>query len=312
MKYVKHTVRYWCSETRSGKCLGRGVRLAVLDSGIADHPDLKGRIRERMDFAGAALDGHNDGNRTEKSVYDESGHGTHVAGIIAGNGMLSGGLFAGMAPESEIISGRVLDAKGNGSVDNVVRGIEWVLHCAEEKKIRIVNISVGTQPDLAQEQKQRLLDAVDALWDAGLIVVVSAGNYGPAQGSVVAPGSSKKVITVGVPDRKGGKGVSGPKKLNYSGRGPTAECVVKPDLFAPGTGIVSCSGRYGYPGEDPYTVKSGTSMAAPVVSGAIACLLSKEPSLTNAEIKLKLRQTCNKREGTEAGWGLLNVAELLK
>lgn len=312
MKYVKQTVRYWCDETRSGQCMGRGICVAVLDSGTADHPDLRGRIRERVDFTGTASDGRNGSNRTAKSVYDESGHGTHVAGIIAGNGKLSGGVFAGMAPEADIISCRVLDARGNGSVDHVVRGIEWVMQHAEEYQIRIVNISVGTQPDLAQKQKQKLLDAVDAMWDAGLIVVVSAGNYGPAEGSVAVPGSSKKVITVGVPDLTGQKTFRGRRKLNYSGRGPTAECVVKPDIFAPGTGIVSCSGRYRYPGEEPYAVKSGTSMAAPVVSGAIACLLSKCSEMTNAEIKLKLRQTCIPGEGTESGWGLLNVAGLLE
>lgn len=177
--------------------------------------------------------------------------------------------------------------------------------------VRIVNISVGTQPDLARKQKQIFLDAVDQMWDSGLVVVVSAGNYGPGMGTVAVPGSSRKVITVGVPDTELPIVQRRKKNMNYSGRGPTKECVVKPDVFAPGTGIISCNGRYGRPGEHPYIMKTGTSMATPVVSGAIACLLSKYPDMSNVEVKLKLRESSVKIRGTESGWGLLNVERLM-
>ena len=102
------------------------------------------------------------------------------------------------------------------------------------------------------------------------------------------------------------------ERVNYSGRGPTGNCVVKPDVFAPGTGIISCNARYGKPGQHPYIMKTGTSMATPVVSGAIACLLSKYPDMTNVEVKLRLRESCTRSPGTEAGWGMLNVERLME
>lgn len=301
MKWVKQTVHYWCKDTADSRYLGTGICAAILDTGIALHPDLKDRVAGFRDFTGSSI-----------KCRDDSGHGTHVAGILAGNGISSGGTYAGMAPRTDLLIGKVLDREGNGNVDNVISGIQWVMESAVSCGIRIVNISVGTQPDLAQSQKDRLQKAVEELWDMGLIVVVSAGNYGPRSGTVVVPGNSRKVITVGVPDSPSSFSRSRRKRINYSGRGPTNECVIKPDIFAPGTGILSCNSRFSFPGEPPYIMKSGTSMATPVVSGALACLLSKYPDMTNVEVKLKLRESCMKIPGTESGWGLLNVEQLMQ
>lgn len=301
MKWVKQTVHYWCKDTADSRYLGTGICAAILDTGIALHPDLKDRVTCFRDFTGSSI-----------KCRDDSGHGTHVAGILAGNGISSGGSYAGMAPRTDLLIGKVLDREGNGNVDNVISGIQWVMESAVSCGIRIVNISVGTQPDLAQSQKDRLQKAVEELWDMGLIVVVSAGNYGPRSGTVVVPGNSRKVITVGVPDSPSSFSRSRRKRINYSGRGPTNECVIKPDIFAPGTGILSCNSRFSFPGEPSYIMKSGTSMATPVVSGALACLLSKYPDMTNVEVKLKLRESCMKIPGTESGWGLLNVEQLMR
>ncbi len=301
MKWVKQTVHYWCKDTAGSRYLGAGICAAILDTGIALHPDLKDRVTGFRDFTGSSI-----------KCRDDSGHGTHVAGILAGNGISSGGTYAGMAPRTDLLIGKVLDREGNGNVDNVISGIQWVMESAVSCGIRIVNISVGTQPDLAQSQKDRLQKAVEELWDMGLIVVVSAGNYGPRSGTVVVPGNSRKVITVGVPDSPSSFSRSRRKRINYSGRGPTNECVIKPDIFAPGTGILSCNSRFSFPGEPSYIMKSGTSMATPVVSGALACLLSKYPDMTNVEVKLKLRESCMKIPGTESGWGLLNVEQLMR
>ncbi|HJC79744.1 MAG TPA: S8 family peptidase [Candidatus Mediterraneibacter excrementipullorum] len=301
MRWVKQTVGYWCDDIKKGKCMGKGVCIAVLDTGISGHPDLEGHTAGFMDFVG---------NSTQYN--DDSGHGTHVAGILAGTGKMSKGLYAGMAPEAVLLVGKVLDREGNGNVENVMAGIRWILEQKDRYGVRIVNISVGTQPDLAVYQKYLFLDAVEELWDSGLVVVVSAGNYGPGTGTVAVPGTSRKVITVGVPDTELPPVQRRAKNINYSGRGPTGECVVKPDVFAPGTGIISCNGRYGRSGEHPYTMKTGTSMATPVVSGAVACLLSKYPDMTNVEVKLRLREACVKMPGTEAGWGMLNMERLLK
>ncbi len=301
MKWVKQTVHYWCKDTAGSRYLGAGICAAILDTGIALHPDLKDRVTGFRDFTGSSI-----------KCRDDSGHGTHVAGILAGNGISSGGTYAGMAPRTDLLIGKVLDREGNGNVDNVISGIQWVMESAVSCGIRIVNISVGTQPDLAQSQKDRLQKAVEELWDMGLIVVVSAGNYGPRSGTVVVPGNSRKVITVGVPDSPSSFSRSRRERINYSGRGPTNECVIKPDIFAPGTGILSCNSRFSFPGEPSYIMKSGTSMATPVVSGALACLLSKYPDMTNVEVKLKLRESCMKIPGTESGWGLLNVEQLIR
>lgn len=301
MRWVKQTVNYWCNDIIEENYTGEGICAAILDTGISRHPDLEGRIEGFKDFTGNSM-----------KYHDDSGHGTHVAGIFAGSGKVSNGLYAGMAPRAGMLIGKVLDREGNGNVENVLRGIDWVLREQKHYGVRIVNISVGTQPDLAERQKQLFLDAVDRLWDSGMVVVVSAGNYGPGEGTVAVPGSSRKVITVGVPDAELPLVRKRKKNTNYSGRGPTAECVVKPDVFAPGTGIISCNGKYGRPGEHPYTMKTGTSMATPVVSGAIACLLSKYPDMTNVEVKLKLRESSEKIQGTEAGWGMLNVERLMR
>lgn len=300
MKWVKQTVGYWCGDIKSGDCLGGGICIAVLDTGVSRHPDLEKRILDFRDFTGEC-----------QSVYDDSGHGTHVAGILAGDGKVSSGRYAGMAPKAKLLIGKVLDKTGNGKVEDVLSGIEWILEKKEIYDIRIVNISVGTQPDIKECQKKLFLDAVEDLWDRGIVVVVSAGNYGPGRGSVAVPGNSRKVITVGVPDTELPVMLKRKKYVNYSGRGPTGECVVKPDVFAPGTGIISCNSRYGRAGEHPYIMKTGTSMATPVVSGAIACLLSKYPDMSNIEVKLRLRASCCKVAGTEAGWGMLNVKMLM-
>lgn len=295
MKKAKEIVDYWCEDILKRHYLGQGITAAVLDTGIMLHPDFDRRIVGFKDFV-----------NERQEIYDDSGHGTHVAGILGGSGRVSEGVYAGMAPYVEFVIAKVLDGTGNGSVAGVLDGIEWVLENAGRWKIRIVNISVGTHPDLKKEEEEKLLFGVEKLWDAGLVVVVSAGNYGPEKNSVAVPGSSRKVITVGMADFPGEK-QNGQK---YSGRGPTDACVIKPDLTAPGTHVVSCNGGYTNRWQSPYTEKSGTSMATPVVSGAIACLLSKYPDMTNVEVKLRLRETCTSYQ-REEGWGILNVKRLL-
>ena len=259
MKWVKQSIHYWCPDTKEHKFLGQNVTVAILDTGISPHPDFKDRILSFRDFSSTT-------GSSEKVLFsfshfspliDNSGHGTHVAGILAGSGLLSSGTYAGIAPFCNLIIGKVLDQNGNGSIKNVINGIQWIRDIYTQFHIRIINISVGTRPDLSIHQKLLLLNAVESLWDLGLVVVVSAGNYGPAPGSVTVPGSSPKVITVGVPD-------TFPlihtqrHPLNYSGRGPTDDCIVKPDVFAPGTGIVSCNAFYSqFPNAPPYLSKTG-------------------------------------------------------
>lgn len=300
MKQAKETIGYRCEDIINGRYLGQGVVAVAVDSGIILHPDFDRRIIEFKDFV----------NRKQQ-IYDDSGHGTHVAGILGGSGKLSGGVYAGMAPEVQLVIAKVLDKAGNGTVSSVLEGIEWVLNLTEKRKIHIVNISVGTHPGLGTDEEKKLLHGVECLWDAGITVVVSAGNYGPNEGTVAVPGSSRKVITVGAVDLPDSRN-NGRKQWDYSGRGPTAGCVVKPDLVAPGTYITSCSGEYKTRWKQPYTEKSGTSMATPIVSGAIACLLSKYPDMTNVEVKLRLRESCVNCNKEGSGWGMLNMKRLME
>lgn len=232
-----------------------------------------------------------------------------MSGIIGGSGKISGGIYGGMAPLSRLIVVKVLDEHGGGEIENVRKGAGWILENKRKYGIRIVNISVGTLPHAASKGEEALLKSVEELWDSGLVVVAAAGNYGPKEGSVTTPGISKKIITVGASnDRNEAPG----RRNNYSGRGPTKECVIKPDVIAPGSKVISCNARYSRT-ENPYIIKSGTSMATPIVSGAVAVLLSKYPDMNNVEVKLKIRESSTDLgyDRNRQGWGLLNVKRLL-
>lgn len=143
----------------------------------------------------------------------------------------------------------------------------------------------------------------------GLVVVVAAGNNGPAPLSVTTPGISRKVITVGCSDDHMEVLVGKNRMVDYSGRGPTMAAVCKPDLVAPGCSVASCASL-----RDKYTIKSGTSMSTPIVSGAIALLLEKYPDMTNRDVKLRLMETCRDMglPKNQQGWGLLDVERLLR
>ena len=302
MRRVKETVHYFCNELLVGPIDGHGVTTAVLDTGISPHPDLKGRIVAFGDM----LYG-------KKRMYDDNSHGTHVAGIIAGSGGLSSGLYAGIAPASQIVAVKVLDQKGEGKIRFLIEGIKAILRNRDKWQIRIVNISIGTLPHQGDEEEMELMRWVDRLWDEGLVVVTAAGNFGPRSGTVTIPGISKKVITVGASDDGNQKDRYGKVGTNYSGRGPTSECVCKPDLVAPGSYIRSCNGFSQKKNQKAYSVKSGTSMSAPVVSGAVALLLSKYPDMKNVEVKLRLLMSADDmgKDPNIQGRGLLNIEKLL-
>lgn len=270
---------------------GKGIGVCILDTGIYEHIDFTGRIWAFYDFL--AL---------KRRPYDDNGHGTHVAGLVAGDGTASMGKYRGAAPGCGIISLKVLDRYGTGSQDDVLRALRWIRENRQQYRIRVVNISVGTTCN-SKRNHARLLESVEQLWDEGVVVVTAAGNQGPRPGSITAPGSSKKVITVGSSDLLEGRSA-------ISGRGPTAECVCKPDIVAPGNKIMSC-----VPGKPySYGVKSGTSMSTPLVTGAIACALEKNPALTNTDIKTMLMNSAEDMGLPQnlQGWGKFNRRKFLK
>ena len=248
---------------------GKNVGIAVLDTGISKHVDLNGNVLCFMDYVN-----HKNNN------YDDNGHGSHVSGILAGTGIKAKGKYRGVAPDSKIVMLKCLDKSGNGKVNNAESGFKFIINNREKYNIRIINISVGSISKSGDYETNKLIDVVEKLWDMGFIVVAAAGNNGPDNGSVTAPGSAKSIITVGASDDNIQLGNG--RKKNYSGRGPTEICIVKPEIVCPGTGVISCNNKNGY------SAKSGTSMAVPVVSGIIALMLEKNPQLTNKEIKKKL------------------------
>ena len=268
---------------------GKDIGVCLLDTGISDHPDFKGRIQMFVDFIS-----------NKKTPYDDNGHGTHVAGILCGDGSASGGRYKGVAPGCRIIAVKVLDRMGNGNKEDVLQAFQWILKNYQKYRIRIVNISVGTIYRTWCDH-HLLSQGVEELWDQGLVVVAAAGNQGPKPGSITAPGSSKKVITVGSSDMLIGS-------AGVSGRGPTFECVCKPDLVAPGNRIISClpGGGYG--------IKSGTSMSTPFISGAIARMMEKDPLLTNVEIKMMLRDSTDDMglPRNQQGWGKFNFKRFME
>ncbi len=293
MNRVKQQIHYYCDDTIQGNIKGQNITVAILDTGLANHPDLRGRILAFYDCV-----------NYQYGLYDDSGHGTHVAGIIAGDGRISGGRLAGIAPEANLAVIKILDAKGEGEVHQILEGIQWIRKNQKRYGIRVANISVGAKLGIDKEKEQCLIQAVEERWDAGITVMVSAGNYGPKEGSIAVPGNSRKVITVGTKKEAG-------MKNGCSGAGPTGQCIVKPELTAPGYQVASLNNLY-WKNKIPYVRKSGTSMATPVVSGAAALFLSKYPDARNVEVKLKLRETCERQKDDESqGWGCLRVDRLL-
>lgn len=283
---------------------GRPFSTAVLDSGVARHPDLTDKILCFRDYV------HN-----QESSYDDNGHGTHICGILSGSGELSKGQYRGIVPEMGLVVGKVLDEKGNGYAEHMLKALHWIGTVREQYNIRIINISVGIGSLSCASLEQELKTALEKLWNDGMIVICAAGNKGPSSGSISAIGDSSRVIIVGCHDGEYFR--NNPKRCDaYSGRGILYSPIRKPDIVAPGTDIMSCNAFYRRRGDrrhPPYVAKSGTSMAAPIVAGAAALTLMKYPAMTNYEFKQKLTRTATdlQEPWNKQGWGMVNVGRLL-
>lgn len=267
---------------------GKGIGIAVVDTGIYLHDDLKHSIVCFKDFV-----------NNYKNIYDDNGHGTHVAGITSGNGKKSNGLYRGVSPGSKIIALKCLDKNGNGKVKNVLNGYKFIIENMNKYNIRIVNISVGSVDNPKDFENELLISKTEELWKKGLVVVAAAGNNGPQNYTVTAPGCARNIITVGASDDKSRK---------YSGRGPTKKCIIKPEIVCPGTGVMSCNNK------NSYQRRSGTSMSAPIISGIIALMLEKNPNLKNKDIKKILHDTCRDLglEKNQQGWGEIDIIKIFE
>ncbi|HHW12178.1 MAG TPA: S8 family peptidase [Firmicutes bacterium] len=278
---------------------GKGVVVAVIDTGIAPHPDLM-KPEPR-------IVGWHDLVNGKSEPYDDEGHGTHVAGIIAGNGYESGGKYTGVAPGALVVGVKVLDHRGSGPISRVIAGIQWVVEHKEEYRIKILNLSLGAPPEEGY-RTDPASKAVEAAWRAGLLVCAAAGNLGPRQRTITTPGISPWALTVGSINDQGTIPREDDEINDFSSRGPTIDRLAKPDLVAPGANITSLKVDGGY------MAQSGTSMATPVVAGAAALLWEKNPALTPNRVRELLVTTAEDRGYSRLiqGAGYLNISAALE
>jgi serine protease AprX len=300
---------------------GTGIGIAVIDSGIADHADFRTAGVSRVIHSESFVLG-------ATSAVDTYGHGTHVAGIAAGNGAASGAgsgytkQLPGMATNANIINLRVLDQNGAGTDSQVIAAIQRAIQLKDQYNIRVINLSLG-RPVFESYTLDPLCQAVEQAWSAGIVVVVAAGNNGRDNSqhthgfaTIGAPGNDPAVITVGATRTMQTDTRVDDAIASYSSKGPTLiDHIVKPDIVAPGNRSVSllvknstldvanpnleiaptgacltnCTAKY--------FRLSGTSMATPVVSGAVALMLQSDPTLTPDTVKARLMKTAWKGFG---------------
>jgi serine protease AprX len=295
---------------------GQGVTVAVLDSGITNHRDLKenpggsGPTRTLTDTLFNSF-------TFEVAEKDKYGHGTHVAGIIGGNGAQSQGAYIGIAPRVNLLNVKIGDDVGKGTTADVVAGLQWVYENKDLYNIRVVNLSLNSSVPESYLNSP-LSAAIEILWFNGIVVVASAGNngLGAGNGILYPPANDPFVITVGATDDRGTANIGDDVVATYSAFGVTAEGITKPDLVAPGTNIISLLAKKDSDLDrlhrnrriaGNYFRMSGTSMSAPVVAGAVALLLQDEPGLTPDQVKYRLMATARPMSQPGAGAGLLDT-----
>jgi hypothetical protein len=301
---------------------GTGIGVAIVDSGVtAWHDDLGAqRVVHFADF----VDFH-------PVAYDDYGHGTHVAGIIAGNGYDSNGARRGVAPGASLVVLKVLDGDGNGYISNVIAALDYAVAHRARFNIRVLNLSVAAGVYESYETDPLTLAARRAV-EAGVVVVTAAGNFGrnakgrAQNGGVTSPGNAPWVLTVGATSHHGTAARWDDSVAPFSSRGPSRfDRAAKPDLVAPGVGIESLADGssllfatnplarlWGVVDTvtQPYLSLTGTSMAAPVVAGTVALMLQANPSLTPNLVKAVLQFTAENRAAYDAltqGAGFLNA-----
>lgn len=276
--------------------------VAVIDTGIAPIADLcvpTNRIVHFKDFV-----------NNQKQPYDDNGHGTFVASVLAGNGLVSGTKYAGIDKNAGIIALKALDANGETGAMTILKAMQWVYDNKEKYNIKVVCMSFGS---VAFGKRDPLIIGAEVLWNAGIVVVCAAGNSGPDAQTIRSPGVSNKIITVGsLNDNRSSNKLLAVKNFEiakFSSRGP-ALGNYKPDLVTPGVDVVSaCNYKLS---KKHYSKMNGTSVSAPMVAGVCSLMLRKNLSLTPNEIKHLLIESCTKinDDRNSEGFGLLYCNEL--
>jgi serine protease AprX len=290
---------------------GSGVTVAVVDTGIDNSKDLKGRVIH-ADVTGSSWN----------SDRDDYGHGTFVAGLIAGDGSASGGAYAGAAPGARLLDVRVAKDDGSTSLSNVLRGLQAVAWAQKALKIKVLNLSLSSGSPIPY-QFDPLSLALDSLWSHGIVVVVPAGNDGPGASTISSPGNDPTLLTVGALDESGTAARSDDVVSDFSSRGPAAQGIAKPDLVAPGAHLISLRAPgsvvdLANPGsrvDSKYFLGSGTSMSTALTSGVVADLLDARPDLSPDQVKAILASSAYSAAGladpAAAGAGGLDLTAAL-
>lgn len=278
---------------------GKNISVAVLDTGVYPHEDLTtpyNRIIGFKDFVGQ-----------KEEPYDDDGHGSHVAGIIGGNGFSSKGKYMGIAPDANIIGVKILKGNGSGNISDVIAGIQWTINNKNKYNIKVITLSLGTKPRSSYKDDP-LCQAVDAAVASGITVVVAAGNSGPNSSTITSPAISPNVITVGACDDRMSISSKDISIADFSSIGPTQDGLKKPDILAPGVGINSLANR-----SSDYKKLSGTSMATPVVAGCAALLYESNPQLTPIQVKKIITSSATDLglNPNSQGFGLLNIRKIV-
>lgn len=273
---------------------GKNISIAIIDTGVCPHLDFclgKNRILKFCDFV-----------NSKNLPYDDNGHGTFVSGVACGSGLMSNKKLSGIAHDSNIISLKALDYRGEANAVKILSAMEWVFDNYKKYNICTVCMSFGSEPLGTHDP---IMKGAERLWSEGIVVVCAGGNSGPLAQTIKSPGISKKIITVGgLKDNRNDKGEYSFKKFeiaDFSSRGP-ALGRIKPDLIAPSVDIISCDNHGGY------KKMSGTSVATPMVAGVCALIKEKFPNATPDQIKKFLlynAKSINKCK-YEQGYGVVN------
>jgi serine protease AprX len=296
---------------------GEGVTIALIDTGVAAIPDLQGRLVKVKSPNGnlkSCVDLSGEGN-----CNDSYGHGTFLAGLIAGSGAASNGEYSGVAPGAKILSVKLAGRDGSTSVGKLIYAIQWVTQYGPQYGVKVMNLSIGT--DAVQSYRVDPLNyAVERAWLSGITVAVAAGNAGDKARTIAKPADDPLVLTTGAVDDVHSVSVSDDVIPTFTSRGPTAaDGLTKPDITTPGSLLISTRSPNSwveekYPGggiDATYRRGSGTSHAAAVLSGSIALLLQAHPNLTPNQVKYALTHSAQaipaSSDPNVVGAGLLNV-----
>lgn len=269
---------------------GKGIGIGIIDSGVYPHPDLI-TPRNTIAFFKDLVSGH-------EKPYDDNGHGSFICGCIASSGYSSGGIYMGIAPDSNLSVIKAFDASGNGFMSDIIMGIDILLSIKDKHNIKLLCLPFEF-PYMTSLKVNPLELILKKAIESNISVIVPAGNLGPQPYSIYFPGNMKDAITVGSANCTSSN-IRDVKVSSFSGRGPTVDNLNKPDILGPGMNVTSLNSDTAYipllksktPLNSPYKTLSGTSVACALITGAAALILEKTPELSPHDVKSILSLAC--------------------